>query len=94
MKGFMIIGSTFDVASSHMDCFMLHIDSTPFVTEDVSFAVETAKDFVETALAEYDHVDFGHQHNEVYGANDYIEVQCKIIALDGSEVQVEKYIKQ
>ena len=46
MKGFMIIGSTYDVASSKMDSFVLHSDSKPFVTEDLSIAVSKAIKFV------------------------------------------------
>lgn len=94
MKGFMIIGSTYDVASSKMDSFVLHSDSKPFVTEDLSIAVSKAIKFVKSEFAGYDYVEYGHDQNEVYGANDYFEVQCKVIALDGSEVLVEKHIKE
>ena len=92
MKGFMIVGATYDSCSGSLCGFLLHIDGKPFVTESVEQAVITAKEYLHNDLKDYDNVEFGHYENLVYGVNYDIEVQYKIVSLDGSVVLVNDFL--
>jgi len=85
MSGFMIVGATAS-SDNGVDSFMLHVDQKPYVAATLEDAVETAVDYFLKDTSEYDDCSIEIDSNSITCYNDSVEVQYKIIALDGSEV--------
>ena len=85
MSGFMIIGAT-SGENIITECFMLHIDEKPYVAPTLEDAVSTAVDYFQTDIEGYiDHsMSIDIENNMITGSCSIVDVQYKIVALDGS----------